>query len=140
MAADSKAELMTAYLDDALEAGEAESFEKWLEDSPEARQEVESLQKILSVVRELPDVEAPPDFYEKLSKKLRRRRAGVEASIGLVSLPFQVLSIIVIMMIAATYLLLEIEREDAQIEKDPSAAEAQEQAEREQADAAAQRE
>ncbi|HLT36515.1 MAG TPA: hypothetical protein VK034_09515, partial [Enhygromyxa sp.] len=76
----------------------------------------------------LPDVEAPPDFYEKVSKKLRRRRAGGEAAVGLVSLPFQVLSIIVIMMIAATYLMLEIEREDAQIEKDPSAAEAQEQA------------
>ena len=125
MAADSKAELMTAYLDDALEAGEAESFEKWLEDSPEAREEVESLQKILSIVRELPAVEAPPDFYENVSKKLRRRRVGGEASVGLVSLPFQVLSIIVIMMIAATYLMLEIEREDAQIEKDPSAAEAQ---------------
>jgi anti-sigma factor RsiW len=124
MAADSNAELMTAYLDDALEAGEVEDFEKFLEDSPEARREVESLQKILSIVRELPDVEAPPDFYEKVSKKLRRRRAGAETSPGLIPLPFQVLSIIVIMMIAATYLMLEIEREDAQIEKDPSAAEA----------------
>ena len=124
MAADSNAELMTAYLDDALEDGEVESFEKYLEDSPEARREVESLQKILSIVRELPDVEAPPDFYEKLSKKLRRRRANAETSLGLISLPFQVLSIIVIMMIAATYLMLEIEREDAQIEKDPSASEA----------------
>jgi anti-sigma factor RsiW len=132
MPADSNAELMTAYLDDALEAGDAESFEKWLEDSPEARREVESLQKLLSVVRELPDIEAPPDFYEKVSKKLRRRRLGPEgSSVGLISLPFQVLSIIVIMVIAATYLMLEIEREDAQIEKDPSAAEAKEQAERE---------
>lgn len=140
MAQDSNAELMTAYLDDALEAGEAESFEKWLEDSPEARREVESLQKILSIVRELPDVEAPPDFYEKVSKKLRRQRRNAEASsLGLVSLPFQVLSIIVIMMIAATYLMLEIEREDAQIEKDPSAAKAAEEAERERA-AAAERE
>ncbi len=131
MAADSNAELMTAYLDDALEDGEAESFEKWLEDSPEARREVESLQKILSVVRDLPDVEAPPDFYEKVSKKLRRRRAGPEGmSMGLISLPFQVLSIIVIMVIAATYLMLEIERDSAQIEKDPSAAEAQDQAPR----------
>lgn len=132
MAADSNAELMTAYLDDTLEAGEAESFEKWLEDSPDARREVESLQKLLSVVRDLPDVEAPPDFYEKVSKKLRRRRAGAEGvSVGLISLPFQVLSIIVIMVIAATYLMLEIERDAAQIEKDPSAAEAQEQAQRE---------
>jgi anti-sigma factor RsiW len=123
MAADSNAELMTAYLDDALEAGDAESFERWLEESPEARREVESLRKILSVVRELPEVEAPPDFYEKVSKKLRRRRAGPEGALGLVSLPFQVLSILVIMVIAATYLMLEIERDSATIEKDPSAAE-----------------
>jgi anti-sigma factor RsiW len=132
-AENSNAELMTAYLDDALEAGEAESFEKYLQDSPEARQEVESLQKILSIVRELPDVEAPPDFYEKLAKKLRRRRANDEGAIGLVPLPIQVLSILIVMMIAATYLMLEIERESAQIEKDPSAAEAQEQAERQRA-------
>jgi anti-sigma factor RsiW len=124
MAADSNAELMTAYLDDALESGDAESFQKYLDDSPEARREVEDLQKILSVVRELPDVEAPPDFYDKLSKKLRRRRAGPDGTLSLVSLPFQVLSILVILVIAATFLMLEIEREDAQIEKDPSAAEA----------------
>lgn len=140
MAADSNAELMTAYLDDALEAGDAESFEKWLEDSPDARREVESLQKILSVVRELPDVEAPPDFYDKLSKKLRRRRGGPEGlPLTLISLPFQVLSIIVIMVIAATYLMVEIEREDAKIEKDPSAVEARDQAERDQAAAQAAR-
>ena len=127
MAADSNAELMTAYLDDALEGGEAESFERWLEDSPEAREEVESLRRILSVVRELPEVEAPPDFYDKVAKKLRRRRFGPEgANAGLISLPFQVLSILVIMVIAATYLMLEIERDSAQIEKDPSAAEVME--------------
>jgi anti-sigma factor RsiW len=125
MAADSNAELMTAYLDDALEGGDAESFERWLAESPEARQEVESLRKMLSVVRELPEVEAPPDFYDKVSKKLRRRRVGPDgAAMGLVSLPFQVLSILVIMVIAATYLMLEIERDSATIEKDPSAAEA----------------
>lgn len=140
MAADSNAELMTAYLDDALEAGDAASFEKWLEDSPEARLEVESLRRMLSVVRELPDVEAPPDFYDKLAKKLRRRRHGAEsAPMGLISLPFQVLSIMVIMVIAATYLMLEIEREDAQIEKDPSAAEVKRQAESEKAAAQAAR-
>lgn len=126
MAADSKAELMTAYLDDALERGDAESFEKLLDEDPDARREIEDLQKVLSLVRELPDVEAPPDFYEKVNKRLRRRRIGSEATMSLVSLPFQVLSMLVIMIIAATYLMSEIEREDAQLEKDPSAAKAQE--------------
>ena len=125
MAAESNAELMTAYLDDALEDGDAESFERYLDESPDARREMEELQKILSVVRELPDIEAPPDFYDKLAKKLRRRRAGSDNSpLSLLSLPFQVLSILVIMVIAATYLMLEIERENATIEKDPSAAKA----------------
>jgi anti-sigma factor RsiW len=127
MAADSKAELMTAYLDDALEAEDAKSFEKLLDESPEARREFEDLQKVLSIVRDLPEVEAPPDFYEQVAKKLRRRRGGGDA-MSVVSLPFQVISVFVIMVIAATYLMIEIDRENAQIEKDPSAAKAQERA------------
>lgn len=127
MAADSKAELMTAYLDDALEGEDAKSFEKLLDESPEARREFEDLQKVLSIVRDLPEVEAPPDFYEQVAKKLRRRRGGGDA-MSVVSLPFQVISVFVIMVIAATYLMIEIDRENAQIEKDPSAAKAQERA------------
>jgi anti-sigma factor RsiW len=127
MAADSKAELMTAYLDDALEAEDAESFEKLLDESPEARREFEDLQKVLSIVRDLPEVEAPPDFYEQVAKKLRRRRGGSDA-MSVASLPFQVISVFVIMVIAATYLMIEIDRENAQIEKDPSAAKVQERA------------
>jgi anti-sigma factor RsiW len=127
MAADSKAELMTAYLDDALEAEDAKSFEKLLDESPEARREFEDLQKVLSIVRDLPEVEAPPDFYEQVAKKLRRRRADGDA-MSVISLPFQVISVFVIMVIAATYLMIEIDRENARIEKDPSAAKAQERA------------
>ena len=41
MPAESNAELMTDYLDDALEGGEAESFAKLLADSPEATLTVE---------------------------------------------------------------------------------------------------
>ena len=128
MADDSNAEMVTAYLDDALESGDAESFERYLDESPDARREVEDLQKILSIVRELPDVQAPPDFYDNIAKKIRRRRGAAESSpVSLISLPFQVLSILVIMVIAASYLMLEIERESAPIEKDPSAAKAKDQ-------------
>jgi len=125
MAADSNAELMTAYLDDSLDEGEVESFEAYLDGSPEAREEVEELRKMLAVVRELPEVEAPPDFYDNLAKKLRKRRDPNATSLSLISLPFQVLSILIIMVIAATYLMLEIERDNSDLEKDPSAAKAQ---------------
>ncbi|NJK32310.1 MAG: hypothetical protein HC927_07810 [Deltaproteobacteria bacterium] len=80
MASDSKAELVTDYLDDALEAGEAESFEQMLASSPEAKREVEDLRRMLTLVRELPPVEAPPDFYENVAKKLRRRRGPAAKS------------------------------------------------------------
>jgi anti-sigma factor RsiW len=125
MAAESKAELMTAYLDHELEGQDAEQFEKLLEESPEARREIEDLQKILTIVRDLPEVEAPPDFYENVAKKLRRRRGGAEGVLSVMALPFQVLSIFVVMVIAATYLMIEIDRENAKIEKDPSAAKVQ---------------
>lgn len=135
MPADSNAELVTDYLDDALEGGKAEDFERWLEDSPEARREVEDLRKLLTVVRELPQVEAPPDFYDKLARRLRRRRGPEASTVSLLSMPFQVLSVIIIMVIAATYLMLEIERDDRQLEADPSAAKAHE-GEADEADAA----
>ena len=87
MADDSNAEMVTAYLDDALEPGDAESFERYLDESPDARREVEDLQKILSIVRELPDVQAPPDFYDNIAKKIRRRRGAAESSpVSLISL------------------------------------------------------
>ncbi len=121
MAADSNAELMTDYLDGALEGEEAESFAKLLAASPEAAREAEALERMLSLVRELPAVEAPPDFYEKVAKKIRRRRMTGPGAAGLIAIPLQVISILVIMVIAATYLMLEIEHEDTKIEKDPTA-------------------
>ena len=124
-AADSNAERMSAYLDDELEGGDAESFEDFLSSSPEAQQEVEDLREMLALVGNLPEVEAPPDFYDNLAKKIRKRRDPDATTMSLISLPFQVISILVIMVIAATYLMLEIESDNAQLEKDPSAAEAQ---------------
>jgi anti-sigma factor RsiW len=121
MAADSNAELMTDYLDGNLEGAEAESFAKLLESSPEAAREAEALERMLKLVHDLPQVEAPPDFYEKVAKKLRKRRMSGSGAAGLVAMPLQVISIIVILVISATYLMLEIEREDAKIEKDPTA-------------------
>ncbi len=121
MAGDSNAELMTDYLDGALDGDEAESFAKLLASSPEAAREAASLERMLSLVRELPAVEAPPDFYENVAKKLRRRRMTGPGAAGLVVIPLQVISILVILVIAATYLMLELEREDAKIEKDPTA-------------------
>jgi anti-sigma factor RsiW len=120
---DSSAELMSAYLDEELEASEAEAFESFLADSPDAQAELDELRKVMTLVSALPSVEAPEDFYEKLSRKLRRKQllAPEGAVMGLISLPFQVLSIVVILTVAALYMMAQLEQTPRAIEaEDPA--------------------
>lgn len=119
-----KADQMSAYLDHELSAEETAEFEEFLESSAEAREEMEDLRRMLQIVGQLGEISAPPDFYEKVAKKVRKRRllGGDGLVLSLVSLPFQVLSIIIILAIAVTYMLLQLERDEARMEKDPDAA------------------
>jgi anti-sigma factor RsiW len=119
-----KADQMSAYLDRELSAEETAEFEEFLESSAEAREEMEDLRRMLQIVGQMGEVTAPPDFYEKVAKKVRKRRllGGDGLVLSLVSLPFQVLSIIIILAIAVTYMLLQLERDEARMEKDPDAA------------------
>ncbi len=120
---DNSAELMSAYLDAELPADEAEAFERHLAESPEAREELEDLRKVMQLVQALPDVDAPDDFYEKVSRKIRRRAIlrpdGL--ALSLVSLPFQVLSILVILTAAGLYMMAELDAKPSKIEADPDA-------------------
>jgi anti-sigma factor RsiW len=116
---------MTAYLDAELSADEAKAFESLLADDPAARSELEELKKVMALVSSLPDVEAPPDFAEKVARRVRRRQllAPDSALLGLVSLPFQVLSIIVILAAAALYMMAQLDRQPVEdkLERDTSA-------------------
>lgn len=114
------AELMSAYLDAELPAHEAEEFESMIADDPAARTELEELRKVMALVASLPDVEAPPDFAEKVTRRVRRKQllAPDGALLGLVSLPFQVLSMIVILAAAALYMMAQLERQPVKIERD----------------------
>ena len=67
-------ELMTAYLDHEMDAEESEAFEAMFADSPETQEELSDLRQVLQLVQGLPEVEAPPDFFEKVAKKIRRRK------------------------------------------------------------------
>ncbi len=122
---DSTAERMTAYLDAELDSVEAEDFEQFLAASPEARAELEDLRKVMQLVGSLGHVEAPPDFAEKVSRKIRRRmvleRDG--GLLGLVALPFQVICIIVILVIAAFNMMAQLDAQPQAVERDPALAE-----------------
>jgi anti-sigma factor RsiW len=116
---DTSAERITAYLDAELPADEAAAFEAELADDPETRAEVEELRLVMSLVQSLPDVHAPPDFAEKVARRVRRRVAlGADGTWSLVSLPFQVLSIIVILTVAGIYMIAQLEHQPLGIERE----------------------
>jgi anti-sigma factor RsiW len=121
---DTSAERITAYLDAELPDDEAAAFEAQLAEDPEALAEVEQLRRVMSLVQSLPEVQAPPDFAEKVARRVRRRMAlGADATWSLVSLPFQVLSIIVILTVAGLYMMAQLEQQPTGIEREriPSA-------------------
>ena len=115
-------ELMSAYLDRELDEEESAAFEAQLAASPEAQEELAELQQMLQLVKGLPEVEAPPDFYEKVAKKIRRRKL-LEGDLPVfITLPFQVLSVIVVLAIAVVYTMIHLDADPAaRLEKDPSA-------------------
>ena len=116
-------DLMSAYLDEQLDADEAAAFESYLAERPEAREELDELKKVMALVSDLPPVEASPEFFDDLSKKLRRRQAAEPdgARLALISLPFQVLSILVILTVAALYMMAQLDQEpQGAVERDPA--------------------
>lgn len=113
--------LMSAYLDEELAPEEAAKVEKLLAESPEARAELSGLQNMLKLVKGLPEVVAPPDFYEKVARKIRRRRIFSMEILWMLILPFQVLSVVLILVVAATYMLLHLDNDPSvKLEKDPT--------------------
>ena len=116
---DTSADLMTAYLDAELPADEAAAFEARLAEDPEARAEVEQLRLVMSLVQALPEIQAPPDFAEKVARRVRRRMAlGADGTWSLVSLPFQVLSMVVILTVAGLYMMAQLEQQPTSIERE----------------------
>ncbi len=107
------AELMSAALDEALDANDAAAFEAMMQADEDAQAEFAGLRDMLKLVKELPEVEAPPDFYENVARKIRRRKLLSGEFWLLVSLPFQVLSVLVVLAIAVIYMMVQLDRDPA---------------------------
>ena len=115
-------ERMTAYLDHEMDDAESEAFEAMLADSPETQEELDELRQVLQLVSSLPKLEAPADFFEKVAKKIRRRKLLSGEIPVFVALSFQVISVIVVLVIAAVYTMIHLDRDPAaKLEKDPKA-------------------
>ena len=114
-------DMVSAYLDDELEPDDAQAFEDLLESSPEVQEELADLQKVISLVGGLGEVQAPEDFYEKLNRRIRRRQImqpQTGSKLAMIAVPFQVLSILVILTVAALYMMSEFDSAPAKIERE----------------------
>ncbi|MBZ5708260.1 anti-sigma factor family protein [Nannocystis pusilla] len=114
--------LMSAYLDEELDADGKSKLEAMLADSPEAQKELSGLQSVLRLVKALPEEQAPPDFYEKVAKKIRRRRWLRGDYLVALSLPFQIINVMVILAVAVVYMMLHLDSDVAgrKLERDPT--------------------
>ena len=102
---------ISAYLDGELSDDESVDFEAHLEDEPEVAEQFNQMKRLLGALGSLPEVQAPEDFYEQVRKKLRRAKKNEESLWGSsIMLPFQVLSIVVILAAAAIFLMTELDR------------------------------
>jgi len=119
---ESSAELMSAYLDAELDPAESEAFESFLAESPEAQKELEELRAVMQLVGKLEPVRAPADFSEKVARKIRRRQAFERDGglLGVFTLPFQVVCIIVILTVAAMYMMAQLDQQPQKVERDPA--------------------
>jgi len=114
--------LMSAYLDEELDAEGKSKLEAMLADSPEVQKELSGLQSMLRLVKGLPEEQAPPDFYEKVAKKIRRRRWLRGEYLIALSLPFQIINVLVILAVAVVYMMLHLDTDVAgrKLERDPT--------------------
>ena len=59
-------ELLSALLDGELDDGEAAAVRAWLADHPAGQHELENLRRIRAGLRDLPAVDPPFGFYERM--------------------------------------------------------------------------
>jgi anti-sigma factor RsiW len=114
--------LMSAYLDEELDAEGKSKLDEMLATSPEVQKELSGLQNMLRLVKGLPEEQAPPDFYEKVAKKIRRRRWLRGEYLIALSLPFQIINVLVILAVAVVYMMLHLDGDvsKAKLERDPT--------------------
>lgn len=113
---------MSAYLDEELSPEARARVDALLEQSPEAKADIESLRSMMRVVASLDAPRAPENFLDKLDRRIRRRRSEISDRLAnsMISLPLQLLCILVILVGATIKLMGVIEESRPALE--PSSA------------------
>ena len=118
-----ESDLLSAYLDGELSPEEREQVDQALTRSPELARELADLRALVQATRALPEVKAPSHFAEQVAKRYRRDRLLNTGLLGtFVAMPFQILSILLIAVIAAMYLSLAIQHQFSGLEPEQAPA------------------
>src|SRR5258708_614602 len=72
-------EILSAYVDDELPAHERAAVERWLEESPEAREKLDGFRRLSRLFADLPRIEVPPEFPTNVLQLAERRMLLPEA-------------------------------------------------------------
>lgn len=116
------AETLSAYLEQNLAPQERAKIEAELQSSPEAKQELEELQTMLSALASMPCELAPRGFSDRLVKSIRKRRWLEDTRLqSQAAMIFQILSIIVVIGIATAYMFAQMDDDTRRIMRIESA-------------------
>ena len=118
---------LSAYLEEDLSPEARAKVDTLLEQSPEAKADLESLRSMMRVVASLDAPRAPDNFLDKLDRRIRRRRSAITDRLAnsMISLPLQLLCILVILVGATIKLMCVIEESRPALEPPPVADERQ---------------
>jgi anti-sigma factor RsiW len=115
-------ELLSAYVDGELSPQLRAAVERWVENSPEARQKLEDFQRLSRLFGDLPRIEVPGEFSTEVLHLAERRMLLPEATAASGRKRFRRLALTLAASItaAALLLILKISTFDDQANKGPA--------------------
>lgn len=107
-------ELYSAYIEDDLTPVTRSSFEIFLKENEDVRQEFQDFEKTLNSLRGLANVNPPPEFGRKIERRIRRRSKGrffAKQDLPLFfRIPFEWISFVIILLLLALYITTVLEK------------------------------
>ena len=102
-------DLFSASRDGELSAEEQAAFERFLESDEACRAEYASFCRVIDRLGSLGRAEPPSDFADKVKSRLRRRSGGrlfgASRLAGVPRVPYEIFSLVLILIILTVYLL-----------------------------------
>ncbi|MFU8804289.1 MAG: anti-sigma factor family protein [Bradymonadaceae bacterium] len=114
--------LLNRYLDGDMDASEEAVMARRLEEDSELREELEGLTNVVGALGKLPLEFAPDDFVDGVQARMRKQSAGrlfAQNFLTQARVPYEAVAVVMIIVMAAAYLLLEppIEAEVRDVEQ-----------------------